>query len=316
MRFLRLYFTFVAFGACIVANAQNLRNSLLQYQMNALALNPAYSAYEPASGFEASYLGNFISEGNVSRSVLVNMQGATAGGGLGLTFQFYKNGNLGEVNLRPAWSRRYSLPNGNFLSFGAVVGLNYFDATNAFFSSVTSDFVSIDGGFGVYYQADRFFAGASVLNIFEKTAGLDANQQNGSPFRENPFSFHIGGVFPFVEDLVLKPVALFRYINVYQLPDQSFQQFSTDYALDLQANVFIENTYIVGLLYGFTNSGYRSNSARFGVSATYVIGNFRLTYAIQQNTQKENSVSLPVTHLITAGYDLGYDPDDPKFRFF
>ncbi len=312
----RIYFTMLCLGLFFPGNAQELRTSLFQYQMNALSINPAFSAYEAATGFEAIYFGNFTSQGTVSRSALVNMQGATKKGGLGLTFNFYRNGPLGELNLRPAWSRRFSLQNGNLLSFGAVVGLNYFDVTNSIFSTVTSDFVSVDGGFGVYYRTDRFFAGISVINIFEKSAGLDDNVQNSNPQRENPYNFHFGAIFPFVDNLKIKPVVLFRYINVYQLPDQSFQNLSENYSLDLQTDIFIEDTYIIGLLYGFTNAEISSNTTRFGVSATYVFGDFRLTYAIQDNIQSNNSISLPVSHLIMAGYDLNYEEEGNGFRYF
>ncbi len=281
-----------------------------------MALNPAFSAYPAATGFEATYFGNFISRGTVSRSTLVNMQGATEKGGLGLTFNFYRDGSLGELNLRPAWSRRFNLENGNLLSFGAVLGLNYFDVTNSIFSTLTSDFVSLDGGFGVYYQADRFFAGISVLNIFERSVGLDDNVQNGNPLRENPYNFHVGAVFPFVQNLKIKPVALFRYINVYELPDQSFQNVGENFAIDLQTDVFIEDTYIIGLLFGFTDAEITSNTTRFGISATVVFGNFRLTYAIQNNSQSDNSISLPVSHLIMAGYDLNWDEEGNGFRYF
>ncbi len=316
MLLLKSCLTGLAIFFLCICNAQELRTSLFQYQMNALSLNPAFSSYVEASGFEATYFGNFISEGTVSRSVLVNMQGATERGGLGLTFQFYRTGDIGEVNLRPAWSRRFQLQNGNDLSFGAVVGLNYFDVTNSIFSSVNSDFVSIDGGFGIYYKADQFFAGFSVINLFEASAGLDDDAQNINPLRENPYSLHIGTVQPFIAGMKIKPVALFRYINVYQLPDQSFQNIAENYSIDLQANIFIEDTYIIGLLYGHTNADIFSNTSRFGISATYVLDNFRLTYAIQNNTQSTNSVSLPVSHLITAGYDLRNGEEESTFRYF
>ena len=306
--FLINIFTAIAFWG----NAQDLRTSLLQYQMNALPLNPAYSSYEAATGFEATYLGNFISQGNVSRSVLVNMQGATERGGLGLTFQFYRNGFLGELNLRPSWSRRFSLENGGEVSYGIVAGLNYFDVSNSFFSN-NSDFVSIDAGFGIYYRMDRFFAGVSVINLFEKTAGLD-NSATSNPDRENPYSLHAGGVFRLTGDLDLKPVALLRYINIYQLPDQSFKNVAQAISLDLQANVIIQNTYLVGVLFGFTDPNEGASMSRYGISATYILDKFRLTYALQNNIQ--SNVSLPVTHLITAGYDIGGEEMEGKVRYF
>ena len=296
----------------VLAHAQDLRQSLIQYQMNALPLNPAYTSYEEATGFEATYLGNFISQGNVSRSVIINMQGATEKGGLGLTFQFYRNAFLGELNLRPSWSRRFGLVNGGEISYGIVAGLNYFDVSNSFFSN-NSDFVSIDAGFGIYYRLDRFFAGISVLNLFEKTAGLDASTTNDQE-RENPYSVHAGGVFRLTDDLNLKPVTLIRYINYYKLPDQSFKNVRQAFSIDLQANVFIQNTYVVGLLFGMTDPNEGANVSRYGFSLMYILDKFRLSYALQNNLQ--SNVSLPVTHLITAGYDISGGEMGREIRYF
>lgn len=295
-------------------HAQELRNSLLQYQMNALALNPAYSSYEAATGFEATFLGNYISQNTVSRSVIVNMQGATEKGGLGLTFQFYRNSFLGEVNLRPSWSKRYLVSNGGEFSFGIVAGLNYFDVSNTFFSN-NNDFVSIDAGFGLYYHLNRFFAGVSVLNLFEKTAGLDRSATNNQE-RENPYSLHVGGAFRINDDIDLKPVGLLRYINIYELPDQSFQNVAQAVSVDLQANVLVQHTYLVGFLFGFTDPNIGVATNRFGISATYILDRFRLTYAFQNNSQSDNRTSLPVTHIISAGYDIGGGDMERERRFF
>ncbi len=297
-----------------LGSAQELRSSLLQYQMNALPLNPAYSSYEAATGFEATYLGNFIGGGTASRIVLLNMQGATEGGGLGLTFQFYRDGSFGEVKLRPSWSRRFRLENGAEASFGLVAGFNYFDISNSFLSN-NSDFVSVDAGIGVYYHLDRFFAGVSIINLFEKTGGLDRSATN-NPARQNPYSLHVGGVIPLTEDIDLKPVGLLRYINTYELPDQSFQNTGQSISFDVQANVFIQKTYLVGLLYGFTNPNEGNGIIRYGFSATYILDKFRLTYAVQNNSEANNGVSLPVTHIITAGYDIGGVEMEGKARYF
>ena len=292
---------------------EGLRTSLIQYQMNALAINPAYSSVEAATGFEATYLGNFISQSTVSRSIFLNMQGATEKGGLGLTFQFYRNNFAGEVNLRPSWSRRYDLKNGGQFSYGFVIGLNYFDVSNSFFSANT-DFVSGDVGFGLYYRTDRFFVGASIVNIIEKAAGLE--QTADGLDRENPYNFHAGGLIEINSDLQLKPVVLLRYINFYELPEQNTQGLERALAVDVQANVIIEDSYLVGVSYGLSDPNVGKGTLRFGVSATYILDRFRLTYAFQNNSETDNATMLPVTHLISAGYDIGGGEVDGSVRFF
>ncbi len=307
-------FLLLLLAVALPGYAQEFRTSLLQYQMNALALNPAYSSYAAATGFEATYLGNFVSQNTLSRSVLVNMQGATEKGGLGLTCQFYQNAFLGEVNLRPSWSRRYQLTNGGEFSFGLVAGLNYFDVANNFFSN-NNDFVSLDAGFGIYYRLDRFFAGISVLNFLEKSAGLERLASNNQE-RENPYSLHVGGIFRLSEDLDLKPVALLRYANIYELPDQSFTNVGHVASFDLQASVIVQKTYVVGVLYGLTDPSSGVPTNRFGISAMYILDRFRLTYAYQNNNQSDSRTSLPTTHIISAGYDIGSGEIEEPFRFF
>ena len=301
-------------AVAIFGKAQELRSSLLQYQMNSLPLNPAYSSYEAATGFEGTYLGNFIGGGTASRIVQLNMQGATEGGGLGLTFQLYRDGSFGEVKLRPSWSRRLTLENGAEFSFGLVGGFNYFDVTNSFLSN-NSDFISVDAGIGVYYHLDRFFAGISVINLFEKTSGLDQAATN-NPARQNPYSLHVGGVFRLTDDIDLKPVGLVQYVNIYELPDQSFQNIRQAVSIDVQANVFIQKTYLFGVLYGFTNPDEGNGIIRYGFSATYILSKLRFSYSIQNNIETNNRSSLPITHIITAGYDIGGGEMGRTVRYF
>ncbi|HFA47884.1 MAG TPA: type IX secretion system membrane protein PorP/SprF [Bacteroidetes bacterium] len=301
---------------CSLASpAQEFRSSLVQYQMNALPLNPAYSSYKEATGFEAIYFGNFAGNGQLSRSVTVNMQGATESGGLGLTFRFYRDAFFGEINLRPAWSRRFSLQNGGEMAFGAVLGINYFDVNNSFLSAIESDFMTFDGGFGIYYHDGRFFAGLSVINFLEKSILLESSSPRDNPQRENPYNFHAGGVFPLTQDLDLKPVILFKYTNVYTLPDQAFQNDAQNISFDIQANVFIQKTYLVGISYGFTKPEFGTGYNRYAFSATYIFGNFRLSYSIENN-QSNNAVSLPVSHILSAGYDLWNREEGGVFRYF
>ena len=167
---------------------------------------------------------------------------------------------------------------------------------------------------GIYYRNDRFFAGISILNIIEEAAGLE--QTSNGLERENPYSLHVGGVFPLNQDLKIKPVVLFRYINYYELPEQPFQTLERALSADLQANIIVEDTYMVGALYGITDPNEGNGILRFAVSATYLLGRFRLTYAFQNNSETNNSTMLPVTHLISAGYDIGGAEEGAPIRYF
>ena len=314
MKEFKLFILFAALPWSV--SGQELRSSIIEYQFTSLQLNPAYSSKLDASGFTATYFGNLSAENLVSRAATLNLQGATEQGGIGLTFQFYQVFSLGEINLRPAWSKRFRLPNGADISFGAVLGVNYFDLDDFILSRFQSNFLSLDGGAGVYYHSDYFFAGLSLLSIFESSFGLETI--NGEPGleRERPFNLHLGGVFPLLESLELKPVTLLRYINTYELPKTALNDEFQSFSLDLQLNVMIDQAYVVGINYGFTNPEQGYSITRAGLSFTYVFRNFRLSYAFQNNSRRDNAVSLPVSHLISAGYDFGELSEEGKIRYF
>ena len=311
----RIFVLFVFFAAAKCLSAQALRTSPFQYQFNQLALNPAYASRLPVTGFEATYFGNFASANQVSRAVLLNVQGPTLAGGLGGTFQFFRTFFFGELNVRPAYAYRFYLPSGGEISFGANLGLNYFDIDETVLASVQKDFLSLDGGAGVFYHRERFFVGISVLNLFEASMGLDGDTDGNVP-RENPFNFHTGAVLRLMDDIELKPSVLLRYINVYELPDQSFGSLSRDFSFDFQLSAFVQDIYVVSLVYGQTDVEFGVGQRRFGISATYLLDNFRLGYAIQVNSLESTAVSLPASHLISAGYDLFSEEDEIPIRYF
>ncbi len=303
------------------AFSQDLRSSLLQYQFNALPLNPAYAGRLEVPGFEATYFGNTASSSQLSRAAQVSVHGRSerksklGQAGWGGVLQFYQQYFYGEINLRPAYSRVIELPGGS-LSFGGALGVNYFDIDENVISTVNSGFMTLDGSFGIYYHLDHFFTGISVLNFFEKSFFLDENLPGNALRRENPFNLHTGGIIRLTEDLKLKPTALFRYANIYELPDRQHADVYQSWSTDLHASVIVEDTYVLGLLAGYTKPEQGFKQSRFGVSATYIFGNFRLSYAIQQNNQVESAISLPISHWLSAGYDFYEVENSIPVRFF
>ena len=318
---MKYIFVFFQILFATAASSQDLRSSLLQYQFNALPLNPAYAGRLDVPGFEANYFGNFGSSFQLSRAAQVSVHGRSertgrlGQAGWGGVLQFYQQYFFGEINLRPAYSRVIALPNGA-IAFGGSLGLSYFDIDENVISTVNSSFMTMDGSFGVYYHTEQFFAGISVLSAFEKSFFLDENLPGNALRRENPFNLHTGGIFRLTDDLKLKPIALLRYVNVYELPDRKHTDIYQLWSADLHASVIVQDTYVLGLLAGYTKPEQGFRQSRFGVSATYIFGNFRLSYAIQQNNQVESAVALPVSHWLSAGYDFYQDENVAPVRFF
>lgn len=304
---------------CLVSlRAQDLRNSLLQYQFNALPLNPAYAGKAGAEGFEAIYFGNFASEFQLSRSVLVSVHGQAGESkkaGVGGTLQFYQQDFFGEINLQPAYSRIFQLSEGQ-VAFGATLGVNYFDVDETVLTTVNSNFMSLDGGFGIYYHTDKHFAGISVLRLFEKSFFLDEKLPGNALQRENPFSLHAGTLFRINDQIKLKPAALLRYVNLYGLPDRKKDDVYRLLSADLHASLVIDDTYVAGLIFGYSDPELGQNISRVGLSATLLLGNFRLSYAIQHNSRADSAISLPVSHLFGAGYDFFQHESETPIRYF
>ncbi len=295
---------------------QSLRASLMQYQFNALPLNPAYAGRLEATSFEAFYYGSFASQQQVSRSAMVSLHGrggASQQFGWGGVLQFHNQAFYNELNFHPAFSRVIRLASGN-VSFGATLGFNYFDVDETVISTLNSSFFSVDGGVGVFYHNQRSFVGVSLLSFFEKAfGGEDGN--SGSLPRSRPINLHMGSLFRINDDIYLKPAVLVRYANVYGIPETNTM---TDYSLwsaDVHASVFVQGTYVIGLLAGYTRPDQGFNQSRLGVSATLLFGNIRFGYAIQYNNQANSAVSLPVSHTITAGYDFFEDPEEGRRVF-
>ena len=317
MKKIILFLFILLFGLAVKAqDPQSLRASLMQYQFNALPLNPAYAGRLEATSFEAFYYGSFASQQQVSRSAMVSLHGrggASQQVGWGGVLQFHNQEFYNELNFHPAFARIIRLPNGN-VSFGATLGLSYFDVDETVLSSLNSSFMSLDGGVGAFYHNQRSFIGVSVLSFFEKSF-LGDDDNTGSLPRSRPINLHLGSLFRLTDELYLKPTVLFRYASVYGIPEKNSM---TDYSLwsaDAHASVFVQGTYVIGLLAGYTRPEQGYDQTRLGLSATLLFGNFRFGYAIQYNNQAASSVSLPASHTISAGYDFFENPEEGRRVF-
>ncbi|TAK48226.1 MAG: type IX secretion system membrane protein PorP/SprF [Saprospiraceae bacterium] len=317
----RQFFFRVALPGCLLLAApalrgQELRQSFLLYQLDALPLNPAYAGASGFPAFEAFYFGNFSAAATVSRSGLVSVHGPgrharTAWGGV---MQFYKASLFGEVSASPAFSWKVPLPSGT-LSFGGTLGFNYFDFDDDGFGSAPLNFGSIDSGLGVYFQSRRAFAGVSALKLFEQS--LFFKNDNATTYipREKPISAHGGFVLRLYNNILLKPAALLRYAKLYELPS-SPNDAGHYLSYDVQATFVVNGTYMVGLLAGRSDYSGSEDLGRYGGSVVLLLGNFHLGYAIQHNSNQNTAVELPISHLLQAGYIFTNDGNEAPLRLF
>jgi len=301
--------------AALALQGQQLRQSFLLYQLDALPLNPAYAGASGYPSFEAFYFGNFRAATTVSRSGLVSVHGPsqTTNAAWGGVLEFYKASLFGEMSASPVFSWKVPLPGGS-LSLGATLGLNYFDFNDDGFSAVRN-FGSIDGGLGVYFQSRSAFAGLSALKLFEQ--GLFSKNVNNAAFipRERPVNLHGGFVFHLYDNIWLKPAGLLTYAKLYELPDAAGDSGHLK-SYDLQATFIVNGTYMIGLLAGRSDYSASEDTGRFGGSVVLLLGNFHLGYAIQHNSNRNTAVELPISHLIQAGYIFTNEENEAPLRLF
>lgn len=298
------------------ANAQDnqaLRNSLMQYQFNALPLNPAYAGRLEATSFEAFYYGSFSSKQQVSRSAMLSLHGR--GGtkqnlGWGGVLQFHNQAYFNELNFRPAFSRIFHFDNSQ-LSFGATLGVNYIDVDESIASNLTNSFFTFNGGAGAFWHNQRTFLGLSAPNFFEKTTGAKESISD----RERSVNLHAGSVFPITDDYYIKPTILLRRTTTDIYDNQKELLEVTTNAADIHASLFVEGSYVIGVLAGVSKLDIGPKQTRLGISAVLLFDNFRFGYALQYNRQAVSSISLPATHTISAGYDFFENPEDARRVF-
>jgi type IX secretion system PorP/SprF family membrane protein len=302
----------------LALSAQDFRASLLQYQYNALQLNPAYSARNSSPTFDLVYFGNFASSSLLSQTTLVSVQAPTQHGGLGAVIQYHNTNSYGEFNLRPAYAYQVDLGEVGKMAFGLGLGINYADIRGfSFFGNAQNDFMAIDGSAGVYFHRKNFFAGASVQNAFDWKILSLGDDKNGGIVRESPISFHAGGVFHLFDEIQMRPMALYRHVGFYIMPERILaeEDVAKYTSADLLASFIIDGNYVVGALVGHSQVDKLGAVGKFGLSASFLMNGFRFGYAFQRSSRRDLGVALPAGHMLTLGYDFWQEEDTPQ-RYF
>lgn len=234
----------LAWGSCL--GQQDPQYSM--YMFNALSVNPAYAGSRDA-----------VSATLLMRRQWMNIEGApqtesfaahaptlnernSFGGSvvldrLGVTRQTFVTAN---------YAYRFPLGPGR-LAFGLLGGLTHFqnrwseirtqvpDQANP---GVNSRVLLPRAGGGVYYDAKRFYVGASVPNILANTYNLSNAPVQGYQAQQRlHYFFTAGAVIPMGKDLDFKPSLLAKYVQHAPLE------------FDLNASLFIKQVFWIGVSY-------------------------------------------------------------------
>lgn len=302
----------------MLATAQYNRQSMVQYQMDGLALNPAYAGAAGATSFEALYFGNFDQLGTLSRSAVVSIHGPAYNGqrAFGGVLEFFKTGFSSEIAVQPAVAFLRPAGNGT-LAFGAGIGCRYFDFDDDGFGGAPANFAVLEESAGVMFRNERFFAGVSAANFFEATLRNKDLGSAGVVPRDAPVSLTAGGLWQVHEDLMLKPAFLVQTVKRHYLPDDALSApAQTRYTnIELLPSVIVQKTYLIGVLLGVSDFDDGSKLNRIGLSVILNFDNFHLGYTLVRNSNNQN-LELPTSHMISAGYTFAAPDASGTHRFF
>ncbi|WP_016776176.1 PorP/SprF family type IX secretion system membrane protein [Anaerophaga thermohalophila] len=311
----RLYITgililMLVFGASLKAQDQYQFN---HYIANQGLLNPAYNGTRDIiSGLlihRSQWLGMEGAPMNQALNVHSPIEETNLGVGLVLV-----NDHIGFSNTFDAFAAAsYKLQidrNDRFLSFGLQAGVSslVWDGTKAevndpgdpVFDSKESKMI-FNVGFGAYFYSDTYFAGFSVPKIFSNQFDEDPNVNDfkNTLDLKNMHSYLYGGYVFELEDVIIKPTMLVKY--VYGAPLQ----------LDITGNVMFMDRLWLGL-------SYRTISDVVFLGEYIINDQFTVRYSFDYPISELNQFNNYGTHEISLQFDFSFNsrPGMRSIRYF
>ncbi|WP_206156130.1 PorP/SprF family type IX secretion system membrane protein [Chitinophaga fulva] len=207
---------------------QNIQFS--QYIFNGLSVNPAYAGYKEDLYVNAIYRHQWAGFPGAPRTGGVSLDGVTPASdkkvGLGMQMLFDKSGPQDALSLYGSYSYRIPLDDEDTrrlcLGIGAGVtqysidgtALQYIDNEDAAIPLGKKSVWVPDARFGIYYYTPRFYAGASVMDLFSLYTDASRYNWKGNNYSTIRKTQHLyittGAMFPLGENLQLKPSILIK----------------------------------------------------------------------------------------------------------
>lgn len=305
----RLYrqLTFFTVGLFAFVSGVQAQKEVLyyQYQMNPMAINPAYTGNRETMHLAAIFRrkmfnlgqGRALSGGGgspVTQSLAIDGAVANAKIGIGLQALNDRMGAFSTTGIYASAAYWMDLPNEASVSVGASGGVSFLPVGDLF-AVVNKVFPSV--GLGIYYQSDTFFGGVSMpefLNKEYKLAGQFVFQS------ARPLFVHVGTKLKPVEELILYPSILVT------------QSKGRPLGTDFNAKAWYQEKYGIGLSYrrnslGYVPLNYLQVSAEYQLSNPIRVG---FTYNTQTPEAPVNTYQKGVVELL-----FRYTPNLEGFTF-
>ncbi|GAA0540533.1 type IX secretion system membrane protein PorP/SprF [Chitinophaga japonensis] len=207
---------------------QNIQFS--QYIFNGLSVNPAYAGYKEDLYVNAVYRHQWADFPGAPRTGGVSIDGVTRAPdnrvGLGVQMLFDKLGPQEALSLYGNYSYRIPLDNEDTrrLCVGIGGGVTQYSIDGTALQYTDNDDVALPNGkrsvwvpdarFGIYYYTPRFYAGASVMDLFSLYTDATRYSWKGNNYSTIRKTQHLyvttGAMFPLSENLQLKPSILVK----------------------------------------------------------------------------------------------------------
>jgi type IX secretion system PorP/SprF family membrane protein len=207
---------------------QNIQFS--QYVFNGLSVNPAYAGYKEDLYVNAVYRHQWAGFPGAPRTGGVSIDGVTAASdnrvGLGLQMLFDRLGPQDALSLYGSYSYRIPLDDEGTrrLCFGIGGGVTQYSIDGNALQYTDNDDVALplgkksvwvpDARFGIYYYTSRFYAGASIMDLFSLYTDASRYSWKGNNYSTIRKTQHLyvttGAMFRLSENLQLKPSILVK----------------------------------------------------------------------------------------------------------
>lgn len=277
-----------------------------QYLFNPMAINPAFAGVREDFSMTLAFRGrlfNFLT-GNtqqiaapVTQSFAADGQLGTGRFGLGIQVLNDRNSTLGTVGISVPLSYRLDLPNLARLFVGVQPNVSFIPLIGVG-TNLGGTSALFGAGVGLFYDADRLFAGLSAPDLSLRTEAF-----TGIRFR-NPVYAQVGLKLPLTDDFMLLPSVVLSRAG------------SEPLAYDLNAKLWYHNKAAVGV-------SVRQNN-------TFLVGTYNyvqatLDYQLSQNIRvgyqfNSTAPEAPFSSFQPSMHELVFrytpNPNPLKFSYF
>jgi type IX secretion system PorP/SprF family membrane protein len=297
-------FTILFIGLLSVVAVAQQDAMYTHYMYNTLAVNPAYAGSRDALSITGLHRSQWIGfKGSpITQTLTVHSPVLSKNIGMGLSFINDRIGPTNTTSLYLDFSYRIDFNKKSYLAFGLKGGMNMryqgfaelerVDSNDPLLlNDVRSQFLP-NFGFGLYYYAERYYAGISIPKLLENN--FETNSTVGTTnlaSEERHYYFIAGTIFDLNESIKLKPTTFVKVTN------------GAPIEADLTATFIFNDRFWLGTM-------YRTGDALGVLAGMNITDQFGLGYSFDwsfKNTTVQYNVG---SHELMLRYDLVYKVKD------